>query len=683
MENNVHTYLLFFVYCTLGLLLSHAASAQRVSVTIRGTDSIGSDSVVIGNDPAATNHIDLGLGEEELPVVTPTFDFRTVAVSSGLGKDTTGSGQKVNFHYQQRPTQDDRWRLQFQSDSFGTAVEFSWNPGLLAAAGGGGWRLENAVGVPYLDMTTTDHFQFPGPPSQESQYIFVHAFDSYRMTSIPPDSIALARNEKNKAVGKPVQRKNWAETWCFTLPNATGQTANGLHMEFGKPILSFDGNEPFTSALNVDGGKNKKYDFTGDTVPDGQTARICGMSKGVKLKGTYWWTLDGQRLGNKLKFVFLPDGKPETVDADAGSYQRLPMPNWWNVVDECLAQGFPEVDAKGKPIGIRIGMKDAMGIDIKGKPVFKTVIHPKYGDVFKSLWYKKFASGHTGVERCLNLFDGRDGLPDPKKPINKQQKSLPPSKHNNRLFGEALALRIAVVASDLGKIPTGFGDLIFDDSGSPLNASTPNPLSGQKVRDLSADLDTVLSCVPLAGSGPKSGATYSDWYQAVHAINNAFLGPFDTVSFGNGTKVPPPNRSYGFTQVTGMKMVSEVPYLYRQSAEIPPRIDPPYRYDVNAVPSGFELEQNYPNPFNPSTTIEFVLPYDAVVTVTVYNVLGQEVARLADHEEFTSGSNEVTFDASNLSSGVYFYRIMAEDKAANGGVGKTMFTSVKKMMLVK
>ena len=92
------------------------------------------------------------------------------------------------------------------------------------------------------------------------------------------------------------------------------------------------------------------------------------------------------------------------------------------------------------------------------------------------------------------------------------------------------------------------------------------------------------------------------------------------------------------------------------------------------VPNQYVLQQNYPNPFNPTTNISFNLPADAFVSVKVYNMLGQEVATLADREEFTEGENEIEFNAQNLSSGVYFYRIVVNDG---------QFQQVKKMMLLK
>ena len=74
----------------------------------------------------------------------------------------------------------------------------------------------------------------------------------------------------------------------------------------------------------------------------------------------------------------------------------------------------------------------------------------------------------------------------------------------------------------------------------------------------------------------------------------------------------------------------------------------------------FKLNQNYPNPFNPSTTIEFDLPKSSEVSLKVYNILGEEVATLLSGS-LLSGSHSVEWDASNLASGVYLYRLQAGD----------------------
>lgn len=83
-----------------------------------------------------------------------------------------------------------------------------------------------------------------------------------------------------------------------------------------------------------------------------------------------------------------------------------------------------------------------------------------------------------------------------------------------------------------------------------------------------------------------------------------------------------------------------------------------------ARPSGFELSQNYPNPFNPSTQIAYTLPEAADISLKVYNALGQEVASLAEGRK-AAGSYTITFNASALTSGVYYYRLQAANNAVS------------------
>lgn len=98
--------------------------------------------------------------------------------------------------------------------------------------------------------------------------------------------------------------------------------------------------------------------------------------------------------------------------------------------------------------------------------------------------------------------------------------------------------------------------------------------------------------------------------------------------------------------------------------------------DEESLPADFVIEQNYPNPFNPSTMIKFNLAADSKVTLTVFDILGQEVANLINGN-LSSGSHEINFNSSNLNSGVYLYRMDA------ASVEGTNFTSVKKMILTK
>ncbi|MCH8496665.1 MAG: T9SS type A sorting domain-containing protein, partial [Balneolales bacterium] len=93
--------------------------------------------------------------------------------------------------------------------------------------------------------------------------------------------------------------------------------------------------------------------------------------------------------------------------------------------------------------------------------------------------------------------------------------------------------------------------------------------------------------------------------------------------------------------------------------------------DMNTAPVAFELQGNYPNPFNPTTNIQFSVPNTADVSLTVYDLLGRQVAVLVNGT-MSAGSHVVLFDASNLASGTYMYRLQS---------GNMVETS--KMMLIK
>ena len=89
------------------------------------------------------------------------------------------------------------------------------------------------------------------------------------------------------------------------------------------------------------------------------------------------------------------------------------------------------------------------------------------------------------------------------------------------------------------------------------------------------------------------------------------------------------------------------------------------------IPYNYALYQNYPNPFNPTTTMEYSLPRSGDVSLTIYNLLGEEVMRIVDEYQ-PSGYHQVTWNASNFASGIYFYRLQAGD-----------FVQTRKMVLLK
>jgi endoglucanase len=124
-----------------------------------------------------------------------------------------------------------------------------------------------------------------------------------------------------------------------------------------------------------------------------------------------------------------------------------------------------------------------------------------------------------------------------------------------------------------------------------------------------------------------------------------------------------------FDRTTGAHVYPDILEAIIDTSKVEPVVGvllPPPR------PTQFFLGQNYPNPFNPTTTISYSLPQESTVTLRVYDLIGREVATLTHDEKVSPGYHEVSFDAENLPSGVYFYRLWAGN-----------FADTKKMMLIK
>lgn len=92
---------------------------------------------------------------------------------------------------------------------------------------------------------------------------------------------------------------------------------------------------------------------------------------------------------------------------------------------------------------------------------------------------------------------------------------------------------------------------------------------------------------------------------------------------------------------------------------------------INEIVTGYEISQNYPNPFNPSTKIRFAIPSNEFVTLKIFNELGKEVENLVS-SKLSAGTYEADWNAANLNSGVYYYRLQAGS-----------FLQTRKMLLVK
>ncbi|MDH3268343.1 MAG: T9SS type A sorting domain-containing protein [Ignavibacteria bacterium] len=180
----------------------------------------------------------------------------------------------------------------------------------------------------------------------------------------------------------------------------------------------------------------------------------------------------------------------------------------------------------------------------------------------------------------------------------------------------------------------------------------------------------------FTGNVNNLGQVVLNWQTATELNNQGFeierrmeSSEFRTIGFVEGAGTVTETRNYSFIDKTAdqginyyrlKQMDFNGTYAYSDEVEV----------DVTA-PLTFDLAQNYPNPFNPSTNIKFSVPESGNVKLSVYNLVGEEVAVLVNGFS-QAGTFEVTFDASNLSSGVYLYKLQSANSV-----------QTKKMMLLK
>ena len=197
--------------------------------------------------------------------------------------------------------------------------------------------------------------------------------------------------------------------------------------------------------------------------------------------------------------------------------------------------------------------------------------------------------------------------------------------------------------------------------------------------DVSLTRDTVLP-VPVELTSLKASVNDNNvelkWQTATELNNKGFeiqrkfgKSDFITIGFINGVGTTTEKTDYSYAD----KNLSQGKYLYRLRQL---DFDGQYKYSQTVevdiqVLDQFSLKQNYPNPWNPNTTIEYVIPEETNVKLTIINALGQEVSLLVNETQ-EKGLHKVMLDGSKLSSGIYFYRISAGN-----------FTETKKMLLLK
>jgi hypothetical protein len=166
------------------------------------------------------------------------------------------------------------------------------------------------------------------------------------------------------------------------------------------------------------------------------------------------------------------------------------------------------------------------------------------------------------------------------------------------------------------------------------------------------------------------------WSTATELNNQGFdierkivSSDWEKIGFIAGSGTTTESRTYSFTD----ENLNTGAYNYRlKQLDYDGTFE--YSNEIQAevsVPFDFKLEQNYPNPFNPSTTIRYSVLQNSLVTVKVFNIIGQEVAELVN-EIKSPGKYEINFEANELSSGIYLVKMQADN-----------FSSTMKMTLLK
>ncbi len=180
-----------------------------------------------------------------------------------------------------------------------------------------------------------------------------------------------------------------------------------------------------------------------------------------------------------------------------------------------------------------------------------------------------------------------------------------------------------------------------------------------------------MSINPAGDVNFAAAKTYqvSDTTDLTNAV--ALRTPSAADSYVDGTPIP--TGQFTFTGVLGQFSFSSPTAGYQLLPVLVTDID--FQVGVREsepLPTVFALKGNYPNPFNPTTKIAFDIPKSTIVSLAVYNSLGQKVAQVLNNAAYMPGHHEVEFDASLLSTGIYFYKLITPE-----------YTAVQKMMLLK
>jgi len=240
---------------------------------------------------------------------------------------------------------------------------------------------------------------------------------------------------------------------------------------------------------------------------------------------------------------------------------------------------------------------------------------------------------------------------------------------------------VATANEDVRAVETAHvstGDALSVEAGSttdvPIVVATSKPLAGMQI-SLKYEVDIMTPGEP-ATTERTAGMSIAHNVGDGRIILLLYDVSGKTVAPGTGPVVTIPfalsEKAEGRSELVFQHVILADEHAHAIPAEVksvPMTVE-------RALPTTYALSQNYPNPFNPETVIEYELPEESHVTLTVYNVLGQEIRRL-ENEVKPGGYYKVVWDGKNefggqVATGIYFYRLEAG-----------AFTSIRKMMILK
>ncbi|MFI5253734.1 MAG: T9SS type A sorting domain-containing protein [Bacteroidota bacterium] len=462
--------------------------------------------------------------------------------------------------------------------------------------------------------------------------------------SFLPDSLVLDRDNFGR-FGKPVLPVRDSVHFNFIMAAPASGSPLPLTLKYSQKTTG----SIYSGGVSIYSWINSQQITTPSIITGGSAIRIEGFGGKPKLISTqYKW----QSLPHPKWNIIHP---PDYINND----MMFPMPNRITVLVDAFLYGcFSDAG------GLLVGINEKEPVDSSSK--YGWLLAKHYKDVLSTLQDRSGLD--TGAARGFDVFTKNNPTA-----ILGQQKTLPPMKQNNTLLAQMIALKLNIAASDSNITPPGYGDLLYMDSAT-IGGNT-NFLNDMVIRDIADTADilmmgyygyTIASPLQKVHIFPSSDV-YKTLELVIHRLNAAFESPMDTTRF------------FDSLRVKGLVQLASVPYLYPNPGRAPAKNKHKTVSGSSAVPNTYALEQNYPNPFNPTTTISFNLAKQGLVTVKIFDVLGQEVATLITEQAYSPGLHSLNFNASNFASGVYFYRINVEGVNGEG----MQYTNVKKMLLLK